>query len=817
MFVSIMLNKNSKKKTADFVSAFPAGITTAATWSTDLAYRRGVAMAEEHRSKGVFAQLGPVAGPLGRTPEGGRNFEGFSPDPVLTGQMMAATIRGMQDTGVVATAKHFIANEQEHFRQVGEALSYGYNITKVLSSNVDDVTMHELYLWPFADAVRAGVGSVLCSYQSINNSHACSNSYTMNKLLKGELGFQGFVQSDWQANQAGVGDILAGLDMSMPGDTLFNSGTSYFGSNLTIAVLNGTIPEWRVDDMAVRIMAAYYKVGRDKIDIPINFNSWTSQTYGYKHAYAQVGYGVVNQHVNSKAGHAPLIRDIGVASTVLLKNVNDTLPLTGKERQVGIFGEDAGPNPDGVNSCADRGCNKGTLAMGWGSGTVNFPYLITPYEAIQRHVVEHTNGSVFALLNNAVDVSSVASNSDVCLTFANADSGEAYIAVGTSPSDTNQGDRRNLTLWKGGDELIRHVASSCSNTVVIIHSVGPVLVDEWAHHPNVTALLWAGLPGEQSGNALVDVLYGVRSPAGKSPFTWGKKRQDWDADVMYKPNNGRGAPQQDFNEGLLIDYRAFDARGINPTYEFGFGLSYTTFNYSDLSVSKLNAPPYTPATGQTPAAIVLGNTSHNAADYLFPSAIVHNKIKGYIYPYLNTTDLRAASSDSNYGMNASTYIPPHATDGRPQPVLPAGGAPGGNPRLYDELATVNVTVKNTGHVVGDEVAQVYVSVPWSSNNSTTARRNTSMTDATEKSTTPMTGWNSTLPFNTTSPPRVLRAFERLSNLQPGEARVWSVNLTRRDFARWDVVAQDWRVPPGKRMIWVGGSSRVLPVWGEIVF
>lgn len=135
-------------------SAFPAGVNVAATWNKQLAYQRGQAMGEEHRGKGVDVQLGPVAGPLGKYPDGGRVWEGFSPDPVLTGVMMAETIKGIQDAGVIACAKHYILNEQEHFRQAGEAQGYGYTITQSISSNVDDKTMHELYLWPFVDAVR---------------------------------------------------------------------------------------------------------------------------------------------------------------------------------------------------------------------------------------------------------------------------------------------------------------------------------------------------------------------------------------------------------------------------------------------------------------------------------------------------------------------------------------------------------------------------------------------------------------------------------------------------------------------------------------
>lgn len=134
-------------------------MNVAATWDRSLAYARGVAMGEEHRGKGVDVQLGPVCGPLGRAPEGGRNWEGFAPDPYLTGQLIAPTVQGIQDAGVIACTKHFILNEQEHFRQVGESQQRGYNITEALSSNIDDKTLHEIYLWPFADAVRAGTGA----------------------------------------------------------------------------------------------------------------------------------------------------------------------------------------------------------------------------------------------------------------------------------------------------------------------------------------------------------------------------------------------------------------------------------------------------------------------------------------------------------------------------------------------------------------------------------------------------------------------------------------------------------------------------------
>ena len=407
----------------DFNSAFPAGVNVAATWSRGLARARGAAMGAEHRDKGVDVQLGPVAGPLGRSPEGGRNWEGFSPDPVLTGIMMAESVQGIQSSGVIACSKHYILNEQEHFRQAPQS---PFNITQSLSSNLDDATLHELYLWPFADAVRAGTGSIMCSYNQANNSYACQNSYLLNHILKGELGFQGFVMSDWSAQHSGVSSTLAGLDMTMPGDASFDSGTAYWGTNLTISVLNGTVPQWRVDDAAVRIVAAWYYVGRDTAAKPINFDSWTLDTFGAAQHAGNMGQGLINEHVDVRGEHAAVIREIGSASTVLLKNTNNALPLSGKEKLTAVIGEDAGSNILGPNGCSDRMCDNGTLAMGWGSGTANFPYLVTPETAIQNELL--SQGSAFESITenyaSSDQVELLAGRASVALVFVNSDSGE---------------------------------------------------------------------------------------------------------------------------------------------------------------------------------------------------------------------------------------------------------------------------------------------------------------------------------------------------------------------------------------------------------
>jgi len=284
----------------------------------------------------------------------------------------------------------------------------------------------------------------------------------------------------------------------MAGDIRFGDGLSYFGPNLTIAVLNGTVPQWRLDDMVVRILAGWYLVGGDT-DVPHpNFQSWTPDTFGPVHAHvgSTWGTGLVNQHVDVRREHGRLIREIGGASTVLLKNTRDTLPLNNTARLTAVFGEDAGSNPLGPNGCRNHACDVGTIAVGWGSGQASSPYLISPDAAIQHEVVSRygsyesiTNNSAFTQINAlARRVRDVAG---VCIVLTNAGSGEGFANV-----DGNLGDRKNLTLWQGADAVIANVSATCNNTVLVIHSVGAVEIDQYKENPNITAILWAGLPGK---------------------------------------------------------------------------------------------------------------------------------------------------------------------------------------------------------------------------------------------------------------------------------------------------------------------------------
>ncbi|KAH8093142.1 glycoside hydrolase superfamily [Cristinia sonorae] len=545
---------------ADFVTAFPTGVNTAATFNRTMMRIRGEFMGAEHKGKGVHVALGPMMN-MGRIAQGGRNWEGFGADPFLTGEAAYETILGMQASGVQACAKHFINNEQEHKRTQS-------------SSNVDDRTQHEIYAHPFLRSVQAGVASVMCSYNLINDTYACDNDKLMNDVLKREFGFQGYVMSDWSAQHT-TESAMTGLDMTMPGDITFNSGDSYFGGNLTAYVKNGTIPESRVDDMATRILAAWYYLGQDKRYPKVNFNAFHTLD------------PATNKHVDVQEDHFTIVRAIGAASTVLLKNTRHALPLN-KPRSVVLVGNDAGPARNGPNGFGDRGGDDGILAMGWGSGTAQFPYLISPLEAIQTRA--RKDRSLVSWFLNNFDLNGAANavqQQDVALVFVSADSGEGYITV-----DGNEGDRKNLTLWQNADNLIQTVANNNENTVVVVNSVGPAIVEPWIDHPNVTAVLWAGLSGQEAGNSIADVLYGAFNPSGRLPYTIAKRPEDYSAQLVLGggPDDILSIP---YDEGLAIDYRHFDAAGIEPRFEFGFGLSYTTFKYSNLQIARVSHSDHT--------------------------------------------------------------------------------------------------------------------------------------------------------------------------------------------------------------------------------
>ncbi|KAL0933991.1 uncharacterized protein CTRU02_210790 [Colletotrichum truncatum] len=552
---------------SDGVSVFPAGITIAATWDRDLMHQRAVALGEEFKAKGAHVLLGPSTGPLGRSARAGRNWESFGPDPYLAGEAMSATVSGIQSTGVQACSKHLVGNEQETQR-TSSKVSNG--TVEAVSSNIDDRTLHELYLWPFANAIRANTSSIMCSYNRFNGNYSCANSALLTDIIAKELAFTGYLVSDWYATHSTAESANAGLDLEMPGNVSAAAGFAYFGEPLLQAVNNGLVSETRLDEMAQKVLTPYFRLGQDKDYPSVDPSSGAVfLTYQYGQNSPLFSYYPKVPARDVRAGHEEIIRQVGAAGTVLLKNTNGILPLK-NITNVGIFGNGAGDPVIGSANFIDKrpnGFEYGTYDIGGGSGTVRHTDLVTPLAAV-REKVRSLGGRLQILLDN----DEVAEGSfkmlypvpDVCLLFL-----KAYAAEGR--------DRESLNLQYNATMAVEKTASVCPNTVVVVHGPGVVLMP-WADNENVTAILHAHYPGDQSGNALVDILWGATEPTGRLPYSIPKTLADYGADIVESPKySGSNGWHSDFSEGQLIDYRHMDAHNITPQYEFGFGLSYAMF------------------------------------------------------------------------------------------------------------------------------------------------------------------------------------------------------------------------------------------------
>ncbi|THW80088.1 hypothetical protein D6D17_09893 [Aureobasidium pullulans] len=568
---------------SDGVSVFPSGITVAATWDRDLMYQRALAIGEEFRAKGAHVHLGPSPGPLGRSIVAGRNWEGFGPDPYLAGVATNASVTGIQAAGVQASSKHYIGNEQETQRG-SSTLSGGLTVSNgtvidAVSANIDDRTLHELYLWPFANAVHAGTASVMCGYNRVNGNYTCANPDILNRILKDELAFSGYVLSDWDATHSTELSANGGLDMEMPG-TQSVSGVSYFGDSLLAAVNNGTVSLDRLNDMVTRVMMPYYLLGQDQ-DFPepdpASGGVFLNYQYGYNSPLSSVYPAVDARDV--RADHAKIIRRIGAAGTVLLKNTNGALPLT-HETNIGLLGNDVSyPTIGSVYLDYDNaeGYEVGTLDIGGGSGTVRHTSFSTPEEAIERKARKL-----------GIRVQKLFDNKEVAEGL--------FRTIYPRPQAcllSPQKERiERPQIFNGTLQQWWSTAAFCPNTIVVTHGPGVVAMP-WADNPNVTAILAAHYPGEESGNALVDVLWGAVEPSGRLPYSIPRNSSDYGPPILSSVANATdpNAWQVDFTEGQMIDYRQFDANGTEALYEFGFGLSYSNFTMSsDTSFELIDGP-----------------------------------------------------------------------------------------------------------------------------------------------------------------------------------------------------------------------------------
>ena len=544
----------------DFATAMPATLGLAATWNTDLAVAYGTVIGQEAKHRGKNIMLGPSLN-IQRTPLCGRNFEYLGEDPFLTSRMAVHYIEGEQAQGVSSCAKHFAANNQEYERNT-------------INVEMDERTLREIYLPAFHAAVQqGGVLNVMAAYNLFRGQHCCENDYLLNRVLKGEWGFQGAVMSDWGGVHHTNLAATNGLDMEMGTSRAYHD--YYLADPYLAGLKSGRFPVSALDDKVRRDLYVRFKL--NLIHDPST----------------PVVISVEPQGPLSTRAHQETARRVAEESFVLLKN-QALLPL----------------EPARIKTIAIIGANAvAQFAHGGGSANVKAPYEITALQGISNRL----GGGVKLLYaqgynppggSGRVDFRPEPEEIPTPLNVSNlvadavtaAKSADVVIYVGGlnhhGGYDTEGADRKDLQLPGGQDELIQAVVQANPRTVVVLIGGGAVEMDAWLSR--VPAVLYAWYPGIEGGNALAHVLFGDVNPSGKLPCTFPKRLADSPAHALHAYPGINGT--EVYQEGLLVGYRWFDTKAIEPLFPFGYGLSYTTFKYSSLKLVPNRRAPESPLT-----------------------------------------------------------------------------------------------------------------------------------------------------------------------------------------------------------------------------
>lgn len=787
----------------------PSPLALAATWDEDLAVEYGTRAGDEAFRTGHNVLLAPAMD-IARVSVAGRAFEAFGEDPLISGTMGGAITRGIQENPVVADIKHYNSYTQEANRLIGG------------NAVVDERTLQEIYTRPFDIAIDEGhPGSAMCAFNKVNGAFSCENDALLNQILKEQLGFQGWMMSDYGATHSTSASILSGLDQEMPGDTgegqvpgeypetpgdTGDTGDCYFCTPLIDAVNSGEVPVARVDDAVLRILRPMFALGLFD-ELP------TVQPL-------------------PEAENGEFAREVSERSSVLLKNDGPVLPL-GDVGSVAVVGTDAdavvqgggssqviptytvsplqgitaraggatvthvpgtdpvtstallaGPDPipsDVLTSAGDGapglrveyfanpdlsgapaldrtepygGINGGFyFNRGFNSASPHFPTqtndntssirwtgtLTAPVDGTYQLSVTSNGTSTLYVDDTAVitteptedPLSATISTADVTLEAGTQYAVRAEFQIGASGTDSGAafklgwvppegyvqpsvtgaaqaaanadvavvvvrdyssegGDRPTLDLPNGQAELIRQVAAANPRTVVVVTAGAAVQTSDWEDAVPAVLHNWYG--GQEQGNAIARILFGDVNPSGRLPVTI---PVDEASTPVSSPEQYPGVGlDQLFSEGILVGYRGYEQLGISPQHEFGFGLSYTTYEYSQLQT--------------------------------------------------RVNDHRGKNHDG-------------------------------------KDLEVSVLVRNTGAVAGTETVQVYAG---------------------------------NLPTRTVTAPKALAGWETVT-LQPGEEKTVTVTLDPQSFAYWDVDRDQWNTPRGTVPIYVGSSSTDIRQTGEI--
>lgn len=491
---------------------FPTASATSCSWDPELIERMGVALGEECNAEGVSVLLGP-GNNIKRNPLCGRNFEYFSEDPLLAGEMAAAWIKGVQSQGVGASLKHFAANNQEARRMT-------------VDSVVDERTLREIYLAGFETAVKKGKPwTVMNAYNRLNGTYCAENKWLLTDVLRDDWGFGGIVITDWGAENEIVDGLKAGQNIEMP------SSDGLAAAKIVDALIDGTLDEATLDARVDEILDILFKGQKTKAAVPYD-----------------------------KTAHHTLAREVATGSMVLLKNEDGILPLP-KNKTVAVIGEMA----------------KSPRYQGAGSSLINPTQLDSVFDELLRQDIgflyaqgydKSTDKTDMALIREAVDT---AKRCETVLLF-----------IGLTDEFESEGfDRSHLDLPQSHINLLTAVSKANPNVVVVLAGGAPIRM-QWID--SCKAVLHTFLPGQAGAGAAVDLLFGNANPSGKLSETYLLKLEDTPS-----YNNFPGSPVTvEYREGLYVGYRYFDKVGKDVLFPFGHGLSYTTFEYSGLKLSKKN-------------------------------------------------------------------------------------------------------------------------------------------------------------------------------------------------------------------------------------
>lgn len=731
-------------------TAYAAPVALAASWDVELAHRVGESMGEDARARGVHFVLAPGMN-IYRAPMCGRNFEYLGEDPYLASRIAVNLIEGIQSRHVIATAKHFMGNNQEYDR---------FNV----SSDIDERTMREIYLPAFEAAVKeAHVGALMDSYNLVNGEHMTQNGYLNNQVVKREWKFSGIIMSDWDATHDGVAAANGGLDLEMPSGRFMNRST------LLPAVRDGQVSVTTIDDKIRRILRTsiefgfydhpqldralpqYSQLGRElalqesregmvllKNEgrlLPLDKSKIKTIAVLGPNAYPAVvggGGSSLTTPFNAVSNFEGISNYLGTGARVLYAFDNPPLPqifaatdfLTAPGGEPGLRGEyfdneDFRGQPSMVRTDlhVDFDFGDGSFAerhpvdhfaIRWSgyfvpAKTGDYKFYTNADDGVRLYVddqlaiddwnrhaatmdaynvrleagkaykirLEYFEAVGSASIGFGVINANDAINEENKKLAAMAD--VVVLCVGFNSNSETEGADRSFALAGGQEELIRQIASVNKNVVVVLNAGGNVEMRPWID--SVRAILHQWYPGEEGGTALAQLLFGEFSPSGKLPASFEKRWEDNAAYNSYytKP----GGKRVSYSEGVFLGYRHFDRSPIRPQFPFGFGLSYTTFAYSNLQVA-------------------------------------------------------SAGKDVIVGFD----------------------------------------VRNTGSSEGAEIAQLYLGEAHA---------------------------------KVPRPVKELKGFARV-NLKPGEMRHLSLVLNRRSFEYYDVAAKSWRADPGSFDIMVGGSS-----------